>query len=680
MTEQLLNVPETPRRPTREAVGGIEFEDPYAWLEEDSSETLAWQDGQTEAAVSYLHGDGFEALRDRVAELVVANRVVAPQRFGAHWFELRPSAAGLSLVVSDEPLGEGRVLVDSAAIEDPRGPASLDWFYPSPDGTLVAYGISFAGDEQSIGHVLEVETGRVLDDRIPFMSIAMVSWLPDSSGFYYNAGLRPDFEDADKFLFVHRIGQGEQSPPEPLRVREQYCVFPQVSADGRYVAAITSEMDVRADFVKELPDGEWRPFLNEIPEYCFGVFEGDRYIAISMADHPRGRLVSIPVATGNDRSTWTELVPESDAVLRTVTLAGDRLVLAKYRDTVTELSVLDLDGNVVADVELPGPGVVKVAGGGFLQVSTPTSGGGSVHAAPGELTFVYSSLVRSPAVYLYDIEARRLEELRAPDIELTDMVVERGTAKAPDGEVVHHWIVRPSSVDPSQPQPTLIYAYGGWNIAFLPGFMGPYAAFVEAGGTLVLPHLRGGGEFGSAFWHDGRLAHKQHTFDDLYATAEALLASGRTTIDRLAVAGGSNGGLLTGAAVTQRPELWRAVVSLVPLYDMLKFGRDSYTASCVLEYGDPEVSEQAEWLYAYSPYHNVGEARYPATLIYCGANDMRCWPWHSRKLAARLQGANQGDRPILLRVVPDGGHRTVGVVPEQVAEWLGFAVREVGLS
>src|SRR5262249_44245490 len=162
-------------------------------------------------------------------------------RFGNHWFEARPSADGLRLVVSDEPLGEGRVLVDSAAIEDRRGPASLDWFYPSPDGSLVAYGLSFAGDEPSIGHVIQGGTGLVFDERIPFMSIAMVSWLPDSSGFYFNAGLKPDFEDADKFLFLHRLGQPELSQPDALRVREQYCVFPQVSADGRYVAAITGE-------------------------------------------------------------------------------------------------------------------------------------------------------------------------------------------------------------------------------------------------------------------------------------------------------------------------------------------------------------------------------------------------------------------------------------------------------
>lgn len=679
MTEK-LQLPPTPCRPTRESIGGIEFEDPFTWLEEDSEETLAWQEAQNAAAVACLRGPGFDALRERVGSLVVANRAAAPQRFGDRWFELRPTQTGLQLVVADEPLGVGRVLVDSAAIEDPRSPASLDWFYPSPDGSHVAYGVSFAGDEQSIGHVLEVDTGRVLDNRIPFMSNAMVSWLPDSSGFYYNAGLKPDFEDADKFIFFHRLGQTSLSDPEPLEVREQYSVFPQVSADGRYVAVITGEMDVRADFVKELPDGEWRPFLNEIPEYCFGVFEGDRYVAVSMADHPHGRLVSIPIATAGDRSTWTELRAESDAVLRNVALAGNHLVLTQYRDTAAELLVLDVDGRLVAEVELPGQGTVRQTGGDFLQVATPTFDGASVSPAPGEFTFVFASLLRSPAVYRYDIRARRLEELRPPAITLSGMAVERGSARVPDGHVVHHWLVRPADCDRSRPQPTLIYGYGGWNIAFVPGFLGAFAAFVEAGGTLVLPHLRGGGEFGAAFWRDGRLARKQHTFDDLYATAEALIADRRTTARQLAVAGASNGGLLTGAAVTQRPDLFRAVVSLVPLYDMLKFDRDPYTASCVLEYGDPADPEQAAWLYAYSPYHNVREAEYPATLIYCGANDMRCWPWHSRKLAARLQAANRGQRPILLRVVPDGGHLTVLVVPEQVAEWLGFAIREVGLS
>jgi prolyl oligopeptidase len=199
-------------------------------------------------------------------------------------------------------------------------------------------------------------------------------------------------------------------------------------------------------------------------------------------------------------------------------------------------------------------------------------------------------------------------------------------------------------------------------------------------GVFVLTHLRGGGEYGSDFWHDGRFERKQHTFDDLYAAGEALITAGTTTREQLAGVGASNGGLLTGAAVTQRPDLFRVVVSMVPLYDMLKFQRDPYTATCVLEYGDPNDPRDAEWLYAYSPYHNVREADYPATLIYCGTHDMRCWPWQSRKLAAQLQAANTGQLPVLLRAAEDGGHLSVMAVPERVTEWMSFLMSELRMD
>ncbi len=252
----------TPLEPVTETIGGITFEDPYAWLESDSERTLAWQAAQDETTRERLRAwPGYEALRAQLMPYVVDSFMAAPQHFGDRWFSLRFGDAGAELTVSTEAAGDARVLVDTAAIEDERGPASLDWFYPSPDGRLVAYGISFGGDEQSVLHIAEVAGGRVLDDRIPYMSAAIVSWLPDSSGFWCNAGLKPDFESADKQLFFHRVGQGERSAPEGLAVREQYCVHPQVAADGRYVAAITSEMDVRPDFVKRLPDGDWEPFL-----------------------------------------------------------------------------------------------------------------------------------------------------------------------------------------------------------------------------------------------------------------------------------------------------------------------------------------------------------------------------------------------------------------------------------
>jgi prolyl oligopeptidase len=679
----LSQIPETPAEPVTETIGGITFDDPYTWLEHDSERTLAWQAAQDAAARDHIHAwPGYEALSAQLMPYIVDSFMAAPQHYGDHWFALRFGTAGAELTVSERPTGDARVLVDVAAIEDERGSASLDWFYPSPDGRLVTYGISFNGDEQSILHIVEVSSGRVLHDRIPFMSAAILSWLPDSSGFWCNAGLAPDFENADKHLFFHRIGQGEQSPPESLEVREQYCVHPQVAEDGRWVAAITSEMDVRPDFVKRLPDGEWTPFLEGLGHYTYGAFVGDDYVAVSMLNAPRGRLVRIPVATGGDPSTWTELLPETDAVMRNVARAGDHLVLTQYRDAYAELRVLDLDGDAVAEVELPGRGTCLQLGslGGHYQAATPNLGGLTVQPGRNEFTFIFSGPGRSQATYHYDIAQRRLEELTAPREVRDDLVVEERYATAPDGVRVHYTVIHRADLDTSVPQPTVLYGYGGWNIAFIPSALGVFTPFVDAGGVFVLTHLRGGGEGGEAFWHGGRLQDKQHTFDDLYAIAETVVDEGLTTREQLGVLGLSNGGLLTGAAVTQRPDLFGVVVSMVPLYDMVKFLRDPYTATCTLEYGDPRDPRAAAWLYAYSPYHNVREAAYPATLIFCGSNDMRCWPWQARKLAARLQAANTGDRPVLLRVVEDGGHLTVLAVPEQIAEWLGFLMRELGLE
>ena len=677
-----LVFPSTPVEPATETIGGITFEDPYRWLEDDTDRTIAWQTAQNAAALDRITAwPGYQVLREQIEPYVRDGFIAAPRHCGGNWFSLRFADSGPQLMVASQPGDADRVLFDAAAIDDASGPASLDWFYPSPDGRYVAYGISFNGDEQSVMHIVEADTGRVLDDRIQFMSAAIVSWMPDSRSLWCNAGLAPDFENADKYLFFHRIGQAAQSSPEKLTVREQYSVFPQVSADGRYVAAVTSEMDLRPDFVKRLPDGDWQPFLEGLGSYAFGVFDGDDYVAVTMNGAPRGRVVRIPIASGVDPLTWTELVPESDAVLSNVVRAGAYLVITQYRDSYAEIRVFDLQGNPVADVNLPGRGAVQQLGLlGHYQPATPNLGGLTVHPADGEFTFVFSSLTRSPATYRYDIGERRLHELTPPRVVRDDLVTEDRCATTPDGHLVHYTLVRRADVDAGGSHPTLLYGYGGWNISFVPGALGIFTPFVEACGIFVLAHLRGGGEYGAEFWHDGRFERKQHTFDDLYAVGEALIAASTTTRDQLAVVGASNGGLLTGVAVTQRPDLFRVVVSMVPLYDMLKFLRDPYTATCVLEYGDPNDPRDAQWLYAYSPYHNVREAEYPATLIYCGTHDMRCWPWQSRKLAARLQAANTGDLPVLLRAAEDGGHLSVMAVPERVAEWMSFLMSELKMN
>jgi len=675
-------LPPTPARPLARTIGGIAFEDPYAWLEEDTPETLAWQAAQSAATVAHLERTSVLAwLREHVADYLSTGFVMAPRRCGEHWFALRFAATGPQLAVGAAPDAADRVLIDPATIEDPRGPASLDWYHPSPDGRYVAYGISFGGDEQSVLHVIEVESGRVLPDRVPFCSSATVAWLPDSSAFFHSAGLKPDFEDTDKHLFLHRLGQTEPSAPEPVRVREPHCVMPQVSGDGRWLVAVTSELDSRPDHIRELPDGAWRPFLEGMEGSAFGFFDGEDYVCVSTHGAPNGRLVRIPVATARDMETWVELVPESDElVMKTVAQAGTLAVIAFLRDAYAELRVVDLDGRHVADVELPGRGaVLPTSLYGMTQPTAPQMGQ-SVYAAPGEFTFVFATPTRSPSICRYDIAAGRLEELQPPLRTHDDYVVEELSTTAPDGATVRCKLVRRRDVDPGTPGPTLLYGYGGWNVSFVPSYPGAFAAFLDAGATLALAHLRGGSEYGAAQWEDGRLAHKQRTFDDVYAIAEALIAERRTTPEQLALVGVSNGGLTVGAAVTQRPELFRAAAAIVPLDDMLRFDRDPYTATCAPEYGDPHDPQAARWLHAYSPVHNVRPAAYPATLLYCGEVDVRCWPWHARKLAAALQAANDNERPILFRAAEGGGHGTVMLVPDQVAEWVAFLMDELGLD
>ncbi len=676
----MTTIDDTPRRPRPRTVGGITYDDPYAWLEDESDETLAWQRAQTDATLASLAAwPHTERLREQAAAEVAQLFTFAPLHRGPHWFLLAFHASGATVDVSDSPAGEGRILVDPQAIADGREDVSLDWFFPSPLGTFVAFGLSFGGDEQSVLHVIETRTERLLPERIPFTSIATVSWLPDESGFFYNAGHAPDWEDADKQLFFHALEETEQREPEALGdVRDAYCVVPQVSPNGRWLLAVTSEVDPRADHVRELPDGAWRPFLLDVPGRGNGVFDGDDYIAIMTDGAPRGRLVRVPVRTSDDRSTWRELVPESEGVIRSVEVVGGHLVVCDLVDACARLRLFDLEGRFVEEVALPGRGtVLQTPGLNFYLTAVDRN----VSAGEDDFTFVFSTFTRSPALYLYSVTERTLTELEPPAFEHRDLVVSEETARAPDGAAVRYRVVRRADVSLEEARPTLIYGYGGWNIAWIPGYLTMFVPFVRAGGVFVFAHLRGGGEFGADFWDDGRLGRKQHTYDDLYAVAEDLLERGWTARELLGVVGASNGGLLTGVAVTQRPDLWRVVCSKVPLYDMLTFTRDGYTATCTLEYGDPSDPEDANVLLAYSPYHNVREGtRYPATLVYCGANDMRCLPWHGRKLVASMQAANAVDRPIRLRVADPGGHLTVMLDPSQVAEWLGFVMRELGLE
>jgi prolyl oligopeptidase len=672
---QTVRYPNTRRDEVTETIGGITFEDPYRWLETDTEDALDWEENQNAMAEAYLHEwPGYGRLCDVIGPHFAEMLTFAPQPCGGRWFQMAVEGAALVICVSEQANEPGKVLLDPGSISDGR--PSLDWFYPSPDGRYVVFGLSQGGTEQSVLHVIETESGRVLPERIPHASFAKVAWLPDSSGFYYNAGIAPDTEQADKFIFFHRPGHEPPSEPEPVRVREEY-VQPQISADGRYLAVLPSEIEPRPDYVKDIAgDGKWRPFLRDQSGVFIGVFVGDSYVAITTDGAPRGRLVAVPLDGGHDRSTWRELLPESEAVLRSVSLVGERLVIAELVDGYSRIRVLSLEGEPEEEVQLPGDGNANVNATwwGHVIIDPMVASGES------ECAFTFSTFTQSPSVYRYDVRSRHLERIKEPKFDLGHLTTERLSCEGRDGAKVTLWAVR--RTDGEQPAPAFIYGYGGWNIAFLPIYLGIFAPFVEAGGTMVFANLRGGGEHGWDWWQAGRLAGKQVTYDDLYAVAEFLIAEGMTTAHHLAVAGASNGGLLTGAAVTQRPDLFKAVVSQVPLLDLMRYTRDAYTAECTEEYGDPRKPEEAAWVYAYSPYHNVREGTsYPATLVVCGEEDIRCPRWHGRKTVARLQHATTSEAPILLRVWSGAGH-LAGLLgePEKSAEWIGFVMHQLGME
>ena len=550
-------------------------QDPFRWLERDSEETFAWQAAQNEAADRALRDHAcFDELRNAIAPFLARGLVTAPVRRGGHWFRVDTGP----LVVADSPTGAGRTLVDP-------GEASLDWFFPSPLGSRVAYGLSFGGDEQSVLHVVETESGDVLPDRIPFTSNATVAWLPDETGFAVNTGTAPDFERVDKVLVVHRLGQGEPSAREPIEVREPYCVYPQVSGDGRFLVAVTSEVEPRADWIRTLPDGEWRPFLSDVDGTCNGVFDGDTYVAVCTEGAARGRLVRIPIATAALRETWVELLPEGELVLRFVQRAGELLVVGALRDACSVVLVVSPQGRV-DEIELPAAGLVsRSASHGVSQPAAANEGTG-VAGDDNGFSFVLGAPDRSAGLYRYERAAGVVTELRAPEARFP-FVVTRHEATASDGVTVGYEVVHRADLAPVS-LPAVVYAYGGWNVALARGSLGANAHLVEAGAAFVLAHIRGGGEEGTGFHRDGALERKQHSYDDLYAVAEDLAARGIADSERIAVLGGSNGGLMVAVALTQRPDLWCAACSLVPVTDMLRYHLSPYGETGLREYGNPD--------------------------------------------------------------------------------------------
>lgn len=692
-----LRYPPATRLDINETLHGHSVRDPYRWLEDaDSTETKEWaaaQDGlYNQLSASYETHDWFAG---QVRSLMGAGHVGVPIWRGERRFVSRraPDQEHAALHVQDGD-GPERVLVDPGAL-DPSGLTTLDAWRPSPDGRLLAYQLSEGGDEESLLRVIDVESGELVDGPIDRTRYSPVAWLPDGTAFYYVRRLPaeevPEGEASyHRRIYLHRLGTPSDQDVLVFgegRDKTEYFGIG-VSEDGRWLVltSVKGTSSATNAWIADLAEGPLEsPRLVSIQEGVDSdlhphVGRDGRLYLFTDREAPRGRLcVADPTAPGYEN--WTTLVAEDpEAVLEGhALLDGDgldspELLVAWSRHAISEISRHDPKSGAHLGT-LPMPGLGSLGG-----LSTRPEGG---H----EAWFGYTDNTHPSSVYHYDARTGEVTPWASPpgEIDLPEVRTEQVAFTSKDGTTVRMLVVSPTA-PAEEPRPTILYGYGGFQISLTPGYSAAILAWVRAGGVYAVANLRGGLEEGEEWHRGGMLANKQNVFDDCAAAAEHLVSSGVTTPERLAIMGGSNGGLLAGTMVTQRPDLFTAAVCSAPLLDMVRYERFGLGQLWNVEYGSAEDPEQLGWLLGYSPYHNVREGtRYPATLLTVFDNDTRVDPLHARKLCAEMQQATSApieERPILIRSEAEVGHssRSVSRSVALTAEQLAFLSHHLGLS
>ena len=662
---------------------GTSVADPYRWLEDDhDANTVGWLEQQkTLMEAERASWTMRENFAERVEQLLGAGTISPPYARGERTFFMRrnPGQQFPVLYVRNGDDQE-QVLIDPMVL-DPAGTTTLDAWQPSKEGNLLAYQVSQGGTEESVVYVMDVASGTVIDGPIDRCRFSPIAWLPGEKQFYYvrrvDPVLLPDSEqNFHRRVYLHDVGSSPDTDVlifgSGMTMTNYYGV--EVSRNGRWLQISASEgTEPRNDlWVADLSISSARvPALQlvqgDMDAQTSLSFEPDGRIYVSTdAGAPRGRLA---VAEPDDLRTWTDLIPEdAEAVLDgyavlTGLADGDRLLVARTRHGVSELSLHDArDGGLLHQVQLPGAGTI----GGPVQ-----------HIDGGPVCWlVYTDHTTVPHVYAFDARVGHLELYASPPgvVDVPPVQSQQVSYTSADGTTVRMFIIAATKT-PDRPRPTVLYGYGGFGIPLTPGYSAAILAWVEAGGVWAVANLRGGSEEGEQWHRDGMLGNKQNVYDDFHAAAEYLAQQGWTTPAQLAIYGGSNGGLLVGAAMTQRPELFNAVVCVAPLLDMIRYTTSELGPTWTVEYGDPQVPEEFQWLHAYSPYHRVVEGTdYPATMFVVFDNDTRTDPMHGRKMCAAVQHATIGDRLIVLRTEGDVGHgaRSMSKAVTETADTLAF--------
>jgi len=676
------NYPPTRTTDAVESLHGETIPDPYRWLEDgESPDTRAWTEAQNALTRSYLDAvPGRARLRARLDQLLAIGAIGVPTPArGRYFYQRRDGRQNQPVLYLREGVhGEDRAVVDPNAL-DPGGTVALDWYYPSDDGRLLAYGLSENGSEQSVLHVLDVDSGVARPDRIPHTRAADLAWLPDATGFYYTRypapGDAPEGEEHyHRAVHFHRLGSDPAGDPVVFKPAEkEHWPGVGISPDGRWlVIGVARTFDQTDLYLQDRRSGAPPVAVaKDLPASFEGeVAHGQLFMRTNL-EAPTYRLYAVDPERPA-REHWREIVPpRADAVLEGVRISARHLALSYLERASSRLRLADHGG------------------GGLREVALPTIGslfGAGTEWDGNELFYGFSSYTVPPGVHRVDLETGAADLWRGVEADVDPRRYEVGQVsfRSRDGTEVSMFLVHLAGLRRDGTNPVYLTGYGGFNISMTPAFSRSLLLWLQSGGVVAIPNIRGGGEYGERWHQEGMLGQKQNSFDDFIASAEWLIAQGYTTPARLAAAGGSNGGLLMGAVLTQRPELFRAVVVQVPLLDMLRYHRFLIARLWIPEYGSAEDPAQFPWLRAYSPYHHVRDGvAYPAVLLATAESDTRVDPMHARKMAARLQAATSSSRPVLLRLESRAGHgagKPLSKVLEELTDTWAFVFSELGVE
>ena len=668
-----------------DVIHGVRVADPYRWLEDiDSDETRAWIEAQNDLTFTYLNSIPLkEKIRRRMEELWNYEKFDAPVKYGGRYFFTKNDGLqNQSVLYWMESLeGEPRELLDPNGLSE-DGTVALMEYSVSDDGKLLAYGVSASGSDWREWRVREVDTGRDLEDHLMWTKFTPAAWTPDCEGFFYSRFDPPEegmtFKEANynQKLCYHRIGatQSEDVLVYERPDHKEWRFRGDVTDDGRFLVITVTRGTLRENgvFYIDLEDGEWevRELLKEFDsKYDFVGNDGTVFFFTTDLEAPMSRVIAVDLSDPLP-SSWREVIPESRDSLRGVSFINDRFIAVYLHDVKSQILVYDMGGIQVGEVELPVIGSVT----GFTGKRMDSE------------TFYHLTGFTTPGtVYRYDAETGESSVFREPEIGFDpgEYVSEQVFYESKDGTRVPMFVCHRKGLKKDGNNPTYLYGYGGFNNALTPRFNVRNLVWIEMGGVFAQANMRGGGEYGKS-WHEaGTKLKKQNVFDDFIGAAEWLIDRGYTSTPRLSISGRSNGGLLAGACLVQRPDLYGVVLPIVGVLDMLRFEKFTVGWGWVSDYGSVDNPDEFKALLAYSPYHNIKPGtKYPPTLVTTGDHDDRVFPAHSFKFASALQEAQAGPSPVLIRIDSKAGHgmgKPSSKLIEEYSDELAFIAENLGV-